>query len=164
MWIEETLEKPKRYAWNSGLKGVYKQSKETGRKISEAKKGKQIPWNKGLKGAHTHSEETRRKISEANKGKHSKKHKNPVRYQGKTYQQWADELGCSPHSVWGHLRKHGHLDNIGKFGPNPNPRTYQGKTRWQWAEELGVTPRNIDYYLKKYGHLDKLVKKVDKTQ
>jgi len=43
--------------WNKGMKGVYKHSEETKRKLSEAKKGK------------THTEETKKKISKIHKGK-----------------------------------------------------------------------------------------------
>lgn len=46
--------------WNKGLKGCYKLSEETRRKISLANKGR-IPW---LKGKH-HTEQTRAKISAA---------------------------------------------------------------------------------------------------
>ena len=52
--------------WNKGLKGVYKLSEETRRKISEGLKGR-IPWNKGK---HL-SQETRAKISASNMGRDS---------------------------------------------------------------------------------------------
>jgi hypothetical protein len=46
--------------WNKGLRGVYKCSKETKRKMSEAHMGI-APWNKGLKGVQECSDELRRK-------------------------------------------------------------------------------------------------------
>jgi group I intron endonuclease len=63
--IPNTQFKKGRTPWNKGLKGVYKLSEETRRKISESLKGRTSWW----KGKH-HSEETKAKISASNKGRY----------------------------------------------------------------------------------------------
>jgi hypothetical protein len=56
--------------WNKGRKNIY--SKETIKKISDARKGKE-PWNKGIKNCF--SEETKRKMSESQKKIGGRPHK-----------------------------------------------------------------------------------------
>lgn len=62
--------------WNKGKKGK-SPTEETRKKMSEANKGKP-PWNKGK--VDVFSEETRKKISESNKGRtHSEKSKDKIK-------------------------------------------------------------------------------------
>lgn len=97
-------------------------------------------------------------------------------YKGKTYKQWAQELGVHTETIRGHLKIHGHLKyaGVGKgkpgFAGHPNNKQkyYKGKTYKEWAQELGVHSETVGYHHRTYGHLNKVgirkyKKKIDKS-
>jgi DNA-binding CsgD family transcriptional regulator len=90
--------------------------------------------------------------------KEKRLHKDVKRYKGKTYAEWAQELGVHQNRVAMHIKKHGHLDLVGT-APQSKPSTYKGKTYSEWAEELNMTWAGIAYAIKKYGNLDNMRKK-----
>ena len=75
---------------------------------------------------------------------------------GKTYEEWANELGVSVTAIHCFYERNGHLDGCGEKNKG---NLYQGKTSREWAELLGCGVATINFQLRKYGHLDNVGKK-----
>ena len=76
-------------------------SSETRAKLSAANKGKAPPNAGGPR-----SPETRAKIAASLKGRPAPKRPRPV-FQGKSYKEWAEELGVGYYAIWHRIRKYG---------------------------------------------------------
>jgi hypothetical protein len=102
-------------------------SAETRAKLSAANKGRVLVRDsslisKALKGVPK-SEAHRKKLSEAALGRkappeliayNKRRTQNASRYKGKTNKEWAELLSSTTSNIRDHLKRHGHLDYVGR--------------------------------------------------
>ena len=90
-------------------------------------------------------------------------HQNRRKYKGYDYKWWAEHLGVDLSTIYDHIRKHGHLDNVGKYSgeyrrqkaiQGANAPLHMGKTIRQWAEHYGVGISVIHKRLREHGTLE----------